>query len=159
MSFVMKNMLMKIVKKAAVKLDDIHIVGYNINSKEISLMNMDSPMEYVTRIRHLNKMSYPSSSDDYITCMIPLLQLAELGKVIMEDTLNIIHHIPRSFTISSHPSIRPVLPPCFLPSSSASSSSKKAKNQIQLALCMQISSHLLFCQYQFFDTQNMAIMG
>lgn len=35
MSFVMKNMLMKIVKKAAVKLDDIHIVGYNINSKYI----------------------------------------------------------------------------------------------------------------------------
>lgn len=33
MLFVMKDMLMSIVKKAAVKLDDIHIVGYSINSK------------------------------------------------------------------------------------------------------------------------------
>ncbi|PHZ13163.1 uncharacterized protein RHIMIDRAFT_237183 [Rhizopus microsporus ATCC 52813] len=143
---------MNIVKKTTVKLDDIHIVGYNINSKyfhkkkwpfkfdksmltafiqledeEIRLMDMDSPMGYVTRIRRLNEIPYPSSSDDYITCMIPLLQLAALGKVIMEDTLHIIHHTPRSLTVSNYPSARPVLPSCFLPSSLASSS-KKPKN-------------------------------
>ncbi|ORE05582.1 hypothetical protein BCV72DRAFT_135716 [Rhizopus microsporus var. microsporus] len=98
-----------------------------LEDEEIRLMDMDSPMGYVTRIRRLNEIPYPSSSDDYITCMIPLLQLAALGKVIMEDTLHIIHHTPRSLTVSNYPSARPVLPSCFLPSSLASSS-KKPKN-------------------------------
>lgn len=98
-----------------------------LKGEEISVMDMDSPMGHVTRIRRLNEMSYLSSSDDYIICMIPLLKLAPLGKVIMEDTLDIIHYTPRSLTVSNHPSARPVLPPCFLPSSLASSSFKKPK--------------------------------
>ncbi|CDH53141.1 hypothetical protein RO3G_08569 [Lichtheimia corymbifera JMRC:FSU:9682] len=129
MPFVMKDMLISILKKTAAKIDEVHIIGYNINGLDVNMMDMDAPMGYVTRIRRLKEMSYPSNSDDYITCMIPLLQLAVLGKVIMDDTLKTINHTPRSLSVSNHPSARLNFPPCFLPSSTASSS-KKPRSQL-----------------------------
>ncbi|KAI8084432.1 uncharacterized protein BX664DRAFT_315990 [Halteromyces radiatus] len=115
MAVVKKDMLLRIIDTAPAVINDVHVIGYSTCTKG-----------YVTRIRRKKEMTYPSSSTDYITCMVPLLHLAAVGKSIMEDTLQIFHRTRRSLTLSI-PHSHPVLPPCFSPSSRVSCKSPSSK--------------------------------
>ncbi|KAI7900362.1 uncharacterized protein BX663DRAFT_518402 [Cokeromyces recurvatus] len=47
---------------------------------------MDCPQGYVTRVRRLNQMLYPTNSINFINRLRPLMEVAYIGKLIMEQT-------------------------------------------------------------------------
>lgn len=94
------------------------------------MMVMDAPKGYVVRLRHLKELSYPGGKKDFIPYLIPLLELAALGKVTMEDTLNNIQKHPGQLSVMDTRA-KCMLPPCFVPlSPSSSSTSRKSKRSI-----------------------------
>ncbi|CAO3593894.1 unnamed protein product [Absidia cylindrospora] len=119
MPIVMKDMLLEILNSNSVHVNDIHIIGYLISGANITLMDMDSPKGYVTRIRHLDKLTFPSTSNNYISRIVHLLQLAITGKMMMEDTVRLIDRSPMTMS-DSNSMTAPILPPCFIPSSNTS---------------------------------------
>ncbi|KAI7851221.1 hypothetical protein BDC45DRAFT_572304 [Circinella umbellata] len=86
MPIAMKDMLMKLVEQNSSLVNQLHILGYLIMGKKISLMDMDIPKGYVTRIRRTKQVLYPDSSDNFVVRIGPLLELAAIGKEIAEDT-------------------------------------------------------------------------
>ncbi|CAO3595936.1 unnamed protein product [Absidia cylindrospora] len=69
---------------------------------EISMMDMDVPNGYVTRIRRMKRNAISNLCDtDYIPTIIPLIELAIIGQWIMTDTLNTIHRAPRFLEIGN----------------------------------------------------------
>lgn len=136
---VMKDMLKGIVDKDSSIRNGVNIIGYNIQGKDIyhtkiylhtldnklSYMNIDTPAGYITHIRRLQKLPYPTSNDDYIARMPALLTVAYNGFKTMNHTLSKIQ--------SCKSQIGPIilaqddflLPPTIKPSSSSPS---KASN-------------------------------
>lgn len=155
MPIVMKDMLLRIAKTTNARLIDIRILGYNISGmtffrihgfithtllhvlgNRITLTVLDAPHGDVVRFRRMNELMCPSSVNDFVQCMIPLLELAMLGRSIVEETLHAIDHAPRRHLTFQNPTDTSVLPPCFIPTSpsiSSSSSSSSSKKQKQSA--------------------------
>ncbi|KAI8149278.1 hypothetical protein BJV82DRAFT_587343 [Fennellomyces sp. T-0311] len=119
MPVVMKDMLLQIVEEAPALLHKIGITGYLINGNEITLLYMDAPKGYITRIRRTKPISYPSCSDDFVIRIIPVLQLATIAKQKMEATLYQYQHTAIPLQAAVHAG--PILPPCLSTTSSSSS--------------------------------------
>ena len=101
---------------------------------KISLIDMDMPSGYVTRIRRTKQVSYPDSSENFSVRIGPLLELAAIGKTIAEKTNNTFSKkvIPLSGAGNEEETTIPLRIPVLLPpspsrpstpSSSSSSSS------------------------------------
>ncbi|KAI9466435.1 hypothetical protein BDB00DRAFT_872194 [Zychaea mexicana] len=86
MPMVMRDMLLKLVEENPALVNQLHILGYLIMGDKVSLMDMDIPDGYVTRIRRTKQVAYPDSSKNFIVHIGPLLELAAIGKEIVEDT-------------------------------------------------------------------------
>ncbi|KAI9484340.1 hypothetical protein BDB00DRAFT_153947 [Zychaea mexicana] len=86
MPMVMRDMLLKLVEENPALVNQLHILGYLIMGDKVSLMDMDIPDGYVTRIRRTKQVAYPDSSKNFIVRIGPLLELAAIGKEIVEDT-------------------------------------------------------------------------
>lgn len=152
MPIVMKDMLLRIAKTTNARLTYIRILGYNISGmtffrihgfithtllhvlgNRITLMILDASHGDIVWSRRMKELMCPSSANDFIQCMIPLLELAMLGRSIVEETLHAIDHASRRHLAFQSPTDTSVLPPCFIPtspstaSSSSSSSFKKRK--------------------------------
>ncbi|CAO3658683.1 unnamed protein product [Rhizopus stolonifer] len=84
----MKDMLKNIVDKYTSLRNDVNIIGYNIQDNKFSYMSMDTPAGFITRIRRLQKLPYPTSNDDYIARMPALLTIAYNGFETMNHTLS-----------------------------------------------------------------------
>ena len=89
----------------------IHLsfMNYVIGS-QISLLEMSVPKGYISRIRRTKPMSIPSSNDDYVIRMIPLIKLAVAGKQKMERTLNL--YSSTETPLEPAMQANPILPPC-----------------------------------------------
>ncbi|KAL9552991.1 hypothetical protein MBANPS3_003515 [Mucor bainieri] len=88
---VMRDMLCHIVSKHPTLKSQVSITGYNIQGDSISYMAMDSPSGFVTRIRRLQDLPYPTSKDDYAARIPALLEVAYTGFMSMSNTLDRIH--------------------------------------------------------------------
>ncbi|KAG0166403.1 hypothetical protein DFQ28_006568, partial [Apophysomyces sp. BC1034] len=109
LSIVLKDMLLRIAEQMPSIFREAHILGYNINKTyyirsigdSISLIDVDAPRGYVTRIRRVRDLPFPTDSEDYAQRMTPLLELAAHGKAIVEDTLYRYRHTRIPLTIST----------------------------------------------------------
>ncbi|KAI8988930.1 hypothetical protein BDB01DRAFT_833965 [Pilobolus umbonatus] len=63
---VMKDMLLTGIQKNPSMIYKAHVVGYNINGSTFQLMDMVCPQGYVTRIRRLNQLEFPSDKYDFV---------------------------------------------------------------------------------------------
>ncbi|KAI8144670.1 hypothetical protein BJV82DRAFT_605789 [Fennellomyces sp. T-0311] len=125
---VMKDMLVAIANKAPSCLRQTHITGFSINGDEVTLIDADSPNGYITRIRRTHPISFPTSADNFIVRITPLLELATVAMLKMEGTL---HHfnnteIPLQGSRARHL----VLPPTFSPPTSAVQSTSSLSTSI-----------------------------
>ncbi|KAI7858168.1 hypothetical protein BDC45DRAFT_565515 [Circinella umbellata] len=110
---VLKDMLCAIVQDIPSIINQTHILGYNINGNSVVLLDANVPKGYVTRIRRINPIPYPTCSDDYIQRIIPLLKIAVNGKMIIDSTLN--KYRSTAFDLIDTGDETAVLPPCFIP--------------------------------------------
>ncbi|KAG2224434.1 hypothetical protein INT45_002973 [Circinella minor] len=117
---VMKEMFLDIFKYASELVHKIHIIAYNINGKNIQLLDMDCPFGYVLRIRRTRELPYPLSSSNFPKRIASMLELAMMGKIVMEETLETYDNfrIPLKFSRTMN-----VFPPCFSSTNDESSSS------------------------------------
>ena len=51
------------------------------------MLDVDSPKGYITRVRPIKDLPYPTCSDDFVSRIIPLLELAIQGKILVDKTL------------------------------------------------------------------------
>ncbi|KAG2219831.1 hypothetical protein INT45_006274 [Circinella minor] len=110
---VLKDMLCAIVQDIPSIINQAHILGYNINGNSVVLLDANVPKGYVTRIRRINPIPYPTCSDDYIQRIIPLIKIAVNGKMIIDSTLN--KYRSTSFDLIDTGDETVVLPPSFIP--------------------------------------------
>ncbi|KAI9494030.1 hypothetical protein BDB00DRAFT_956181 [Zychaea mexicana] len=129
---VLRDMLCAIVKHRSSILRKAHVLGYNVNGNGITMMDVDMPKGYVTRVRRTNELLYPTSSDDYTGRMLSLLELAAIGKAIVDDTLDLCTNARVGLSVSGAGST--LVPPSFVttaaqnsPSTSSSKNSSKNK--------------------------------
>ncbi|KAI9361578.1 hypothetical protein BD770DRAFT_408704 [Pilaira anomala] len=83
----MKDMLKNIVENYPEIRNEVNIIGYNVQGNLLTYLNMDTPAGYVSRIRHLRKLPYPTSQADYVSRMPALLRIAYNGFETMNSTL------------------------------------------------------------------------
>ncbi|KAI7859393.1 hypothetical protein BDC45DRAFT_475199 [Circinella umbellata] len=130
MPVVMRDMLMKLVEETPSLVNKLHILGYMIMGNKVSLLDMDIPDGYVTRIRRTKPATYPHGSKNFAVRIAPLLQLAAIGKKIVEDTFEI--YSEQEISLSEAEAEGPVIPRLYsIPSSSASSASSASSNKRQ----------------------------
>ncbi|KAI9007868.1 hypothetical protein CLU79DRAFT_777690 [Phycomyces nitens] len=113
---VMKDMLNDIVDKYPTIKEKVNIVGYNIQDNQLSYMNMDTPKGYITRIRRLKQLPYPTTSRDYTARMPALLTIAYNGFKTMNDTLAAIQSSKSQILSVIHSGNTFILPPTIKPS-------------------------------------------
>ncbi|KAI7857926.1 hypothetical protein BDC45DRAFT_554510 [Circinella umbellata] len=83
----LKDMLVTLGNQSPKIVHDIHILGYHITENMISMLDVDSPKGYITRIRPIKDIPYPTCNDDFVSRIIPLLELAIHGKLLVDKTL------------------------------------------------------------------------
>ncbi|CAO3674989.1 unnamed protein product [Rhizopus stolonifer] len=127
---VMKDMLKIIVDKYPAIKEKVNIVGYSIQDNRISYMNMDSPKGYITRIRRLKQLPYPTSSQDYTARMPALLTVAYNGFKTMNDTLSSIQSCKSQILPVIHSDDTFFLPPTL--KSSKTTTSKVSESNFSL---------------------------
>ncbi|KAI9494784.1 hypothetical protein BDB00DRAFT_927974 [Zychaea mexicana] len=93
-----------------------HVVGYSISGGSVSLMDVDIPKGFVTRVRRTEQLDFPENNKTLMTRILPLLNLACVGKKIMEKTLDITSSTMRPLSLSSPGKNHWCLPPNFVPS-------------------------------------------
>ncbi|KAG2222833.1 hypothetical protein INT45_000448 [Circinella minor] len=111
MPVVMRDMLMELVEETTPLVNKLHILGYVIMGNKVSLLDMDIPDGYVTRIRRTKPATYPHSSKNFAVRFAPFEQEISLSEAEAEGPV-----IPRLYSI---------------PSSSASSASSVSSNKRQ----------------------------
>ncbi|KAI7858785.1 hypothetical protein BDC45DRAFT_564895 [Circinella umbellata] len=137
MPIVMRDMLLKLVEESQALVNELHTLGYVIMGNKISLLDMDIPGGYVTRIRRTKPKTYPNSSENFVVRIGPLLDLAVIGKAIVEDTYNKFSNtmVPLSGAEDQEeehiipPRIPVLLSSPFSPSSPSSSSHTSSSNK------------------------------
>ncbi|KAL4208929.1 hypothetical protein AB4K20DRAFT_1907611 [Rhizopus microsporus] len=83
----MKDTLKDIVDRYTSLRNDVTIIGYNTQGEcyitikiyldnKLTFIKMGTSAEYVTRIRRLQILPYPTSNDEYIARMLGLLSIA-----------------------------------------------------------------------------------
>ncbi|KAG2224554.1 hypothetical protein INT45_004399 [Circinella minor] len=118
MPIVMKDMLREIVEKAPTLVRRVHMIGYMITGEQVSMLDMDSPKGYVSRVRHTVAIDYPSCSEDYVARIGPLIELASIVKTKIETTLKIYQTTRIPLEVAKHGSF--TLPPNPFSSSTSS---------------------------------------
>ncbi|KAI7850399.1 hypothetical protein BDC45DRAFT_572894 [Circinella umbellata] len=139
MHIVMHDMLIQLAYTETL-VRKVHVVGFLITGSKITMLDMDSPGGFVTRIRRTEALYYPSGASDYISSIIPLFRLSLTALTIMNKTKIMIDSATKSMGSLITKSDW-MLPPTFIPcaslsnnninnnSSSEASSSSSAKKQ------------------------------
>ncbi|KAI9243278.1 hypothetical protein BDA99DRAFT_577561 [Phascolomyces articulosus] len=130
LSFVLKDMLTDIINQRLSLLRKAHVLGYNINSTGITLLDVDCYKGNVVRIWRTHELVYPMADDDYVSNILAILELAAHGKAIVDNTYKLY------YTTRIRPSAndgKDLVAPSFVPSeiqqSSSSSSSTSSKKK------------------------------
>ncbi|KAI9345952.1 hypothetical protein BD770DRAFT_413887 [Pilaira anomala] len=93
---VMKDMLKNIVENYPEIRNEVNIIGYNVQGNLLTYLNMDTPAGYVSRIRRLRKLPYPTSQADYVSRMPALLRISYNGFETMNSTLKKIQSLTKT---------------------------------------------------------------
>ncbi|KAI7856244.1 hypothetical protein BDC45DRAFT_503453 [Circinella umbellata] len=116
---VLKDMLIAIAQEIPSILNNIHVLGYNINGNSITLLDADVPKGYITRIRRTKPATFPTCSYDFIPRIVPLIKIAVLGKKIVDDTLK--KYRSTSCDVMDAGDQCLILPPCIIPGNTSAS--------------------------------------
>ena len=73
------------------------------------MVDVDCPKGFVTRVRRTTSLFFPTSQDDYVIRMVPLLELSIIIKMKMERTFDLYKNTPMQLQKSNRR--RTVLPP------------------------------------------------
>ncbi|KAI9260676.1 hypothetical protein BDA99DRAFT_88669 [Phascolomyces articulosus] len=138
----LKEMVAVISSQIPKTTHNIHILGYHINEDTTAMLDVDCPKGYVTRIRRIENLLYPTCNDDFVSRFVPLLELAIHGKLMVDKTLKKIRNTKITLGERIEPTI--VLPPSFIPgihqpiSQAGISSSVPTSSQI---IHQQVNTH------------------
>ncbi|KAG2217377.1 hypothetical protein INT45_007387 [Circinella minor] len=121
MPVVMQDQLREIVQEAPQLKHKVDIVGYSIHGNQITMLDMDVPKGYVSRIRRIKPLTYPTCSEDFVLRLIPLIELAIIAKEKMEKTLHLYRNTLIGLQMARHTT--PVLPLCPFSSSPSANNS------------------------------------
>ncbi|KAG0169475.1 hypothetical protein DFQ29_009678 [Apophysomyces sp. BC1021] len=127
MPSVLRDMLLMVTYTPAL-LRGCHVLGYSMSGGHVSLLDVDVPYGYMTRIRRTSPLEFPSNSENFINKLLPLLELTLIGKNIMESTLALVNKTRTPITVSTDKT-HWCLPPNFKPSVSPSSCPSKRQRE------------------------------
>ncbi|KAG0178932.1 hypothetical protein DFQ28_003560, partial [Apophysomyces sp. BC1034] len=99
MPTVLRDMLL-LLSFTPTLLREVHVVGYSINGGRICMLDVDVPCGYITRIRRTQAIEFPSCDENYISRMLPLLELVLVGQSIMENTLAVVNKTRQPLKVS-----------------------------------------------------------
>ncbi|KAG2220148.1 hypothetical protein INT45_013846, partial [Circinella minor] len=109
----LKDMFVTLGNQSPKIVHDIHILGYHITENMITMLDVDSPKGYITRIRRIKDLPYPTCNDDFVSRIIPLLELAIHGKLLVDKTLKKFRNTKMELGERTKQNI--ILPPSFIP--------------------------------------------
>ncbi|KAG2221220.1 hypothetical protein INT45_013931 [Circinella minor] len=115
MPIVLRDMLLSATFSPSI-LHEAHIIGYSISGGSVSLLDVDIPKGFVTRIRRTEPLDFPDNNRTLVTKMLPFLNLACVGKRIMEKTLDLTSTTMRPLSLLSPERNHWCLLPNFIPS-------------------------------------------
>ncbi|KAL1933711.1 hypothetical protein VTP01DRAFT_7801, partial [Rhizomucor pusillus] len=133
MPSVLRDMLLMVTYTPEL-LRECHVLGYSMNGGHVSLLDVDVPYGYITRIRRTDPLEFPDNNENFISKLLPLLELALIGKNIMESTLALVNKTRRPITVSTgktHWCLPSNFKPSTSPSSSSASTSRSASSKCQ----------------------------
>ncbi|KAI7855872.1 hypothetical protein BDC45DRAFT_78897 [Circinella umbellata] len=125
MPIVLRDMLLSTTFAPSL-LHKSHVIGYGIFGGSVSLLDADIPAGFVTRIRRTEPLTFPNNDGDFVTKLVPLLNLACIGRTMIETTLQFINNTIRPISLSTGKS-HWCLPPNFVPSNTQSQSQKRQR--------------------------------
>ncbi|KAI8147850.1 hypothetical protein BJV82DRAFT_575023 [Fennellomyces sp. T-0311] len=99
---VLKDMLSSVINTMPSLAHRVHALGYNINGNSITMLDVDIPDGFMTRVWRIRELTLPTYNRDYVPRMVPLLELALRGKLLLEETLEEIQGATVSVFSVSH---------------------------------------------------------
>ncbi|KAG2224773.1 hypothetical protein INT45_005297 [Circinella minor] len=126
MPLVLRDMLLSATYDSSL-LHAAHVIGYSIIGGSASLLDVNIPAGFITRVRKTEPLKFPHTDSNLISRLLPLMTLAYNGKKILDKTADLLDNVPQRITMSSN-GTHWCLPPNFIiPSPSSSSSSSPSK--------------------------------
>ncbi|KAG2217669.1 hypothetical protein INT45_006178 [Circinella minor] len=78
-----------------------HVIGYSISGGCVSLLDVSIPKGFITVIRRTEPLDFPNKNKNLVSRLCPLLNLACIGKTMMEQTLTLIDNTMRPISLSN----------------------------------------------------------
>ncbi|KAI9272796.1 hypothetical protein BDA99DRAFT_556395 [Phascolomyces articulosus] len=69
-------------------LHSTHIIGYSITDGCASLLDVNIPAGFITRVRKTNSLNFPHTEPNLVSRLLPLMTLAYHGKRIIDETVD-----------------------------------------------------------------------
>ncbi|GAN11820.1 hypothetical protein MAM1_1042d11429 [Mucor ambiguus] len=110
---VMRDMLVKIVSRSPALLHKLHISGFCIADKMLTLYILASPVGYVSRYNAFNPVEYPVTENKIRSRMAKLLTMIFSARIIMENCAYVIDDDELDTDLDKFQPV--VMDPCFVP--------------------------------------------
>ena len=129
-------------QKMIVELTSKSICSYLIGCA-ITMLDVDSTKGYITRVRPIKDLSYPTCNDDFVSRIIPLLELAIHGKILIDKTLKKFRNTKMELGERTKQTL--ILPPPFIP---LRNDNKKLPTSLSTKLGTPAITHKISNNYQ-----------
>ncbi|KAI9488485.1 hypothetical protein BDB00DRAFT_932686 [Zychaea mexicana] len=100
---------------------------YSITGGSTSLLDVNIPAGFVTRVRKTEPLRFPHTDSNLVSRLLPLMTLAYSGKKILDKTVDLLDDVPEAITMSSNGAHWCLPPNLTVPSPSSSSWSLPSK--------------------------------